>query len=131
MRRPLLAFLALAALAACGEDRPTIDVAAAERGARVFEVKCSACHASSDAARVGPGMRDVHGAPAAAAADFPYSDALRAAGIVWDDEALVALLTQGEDWLPGINMIIEPLPETEARDVAEHLKRLSGGGRRP
>ena len=38
---------------------PTLDVAKAEAGSKIFEVKCSACHKLTDEKLVGPGWKGV------------------------------------------------------------------------
>lgn len=38
---------------------PTIDHAMAEKGAKLFETKCTACHTADDQRKVGPGLKDV------------------------------------------------------------------------
>lgn len=106
-------------LGACGEAGPKVDQAAVERGQKVFAT-CSACHTVGSDHMVGPGLGGIVGRPAAQAAGFAYSDALKAANFNWTEERLVAFLST-EDYLPGTNMVITPLAPAEARDVVAYL----------
>ncbi len=62
-----------------------------ERGQRLYQRQCGACH-SLDQNRVGPRHRGVVGRAAGSISDFRYSAALQKLDLVWTVDAL-------EDWL--------------------------------
>ncbi|MFQ3595792.1 MAG: c-type cytochrome [Sphingomonadaceae bacterium] len=114
---PLLPLVLL--VSACGGSGAAVDPAAVERGARLFH-SCAACHSLGADHRVGPGLRGVLGRKAGTAPGFAYSEALANAGFVWDEERLVAFLSQ-ENYLPGANMVVTPLSPEDARDVVAYM----------
>jgi cytochrome c len=61
------------------------------RGMTVFK-RCSACHAATDANKVGPGLLGVVGRKAGTVPNYKYSEGLGSAGITWDDTTLDAYL---------------------------------------
>ena len=96
---------------------------AVEPGKEVFEKRCTGCHAL-DENRMGPKLRGVFGAKAAGKEGFPYSDALKAAGVVWDARALDRWLTDPDALVPGNDMSFR-VPRVEERvAIVEFLKNL-------
>ncbi|WP_085781960.1 c-type cytochrome [Rhizobium sp. NXC14] len=63
----------------------------AENGKKLF-ARCSACHAITDQNKVGPGLQNVVGRPAASQPQYKYSTALTASGLTWDEVNLDAFL---------------------------------------
>ncbi|WP_308238417.1 hypothetical protein [Phenylobacterium sp. J367] len=49
----------------------------------------------------GPNLHGVFGKPAASNADYKYSDAIKASGIVWDASHLDAWLADPKNYLPA------------------------------
>lgn len=88
---PLAFFLLLAPDAAMASDT--------ERGAGLYERKCTACH-SLDANRIGPAHRGVVGRKAGTAPGFGYSPALKKSGVVWTANSL-------DKWLAGPSKFIK------------------------
>ena len=76
----------------------------AETFAAVFE-PCAHCHQIGDGARpsTGPELNGIIGTEAATG-DYPYSEALRASGIVWNEETLRAFLLSPTSLVPGTRM---------------------------
>lgn len=98
------------------EETATVDVSAgeeiiavagagnAEAGARAFAV-CRSCH-TVDIGRngLGPSLAGVVGRPAGTIEGFNYSDAMKAASIVWTPENLDMHLKDSESVVPGNRM---------------------------
>src|SRR5919106_5730285 len=76
-----------------------------EAGAQVFRT-CVACHTLEPGAhRTGPSLAGVFGRKAGRAEGFHrYSDALRSADLVWNEDALNAFLADPQAFLPGNRM---------------------------
>jgi cytochrome c len=68
--------------------------------------KCQICHSLNEggANRVGPNLHGVFGRKAGSVAGFNFSEAMKASGIVWDDETLAKYLRDPKDSLPGNRM---------------------------
>jgi cytochrome c len=123
--RFLLVLLTLALVTPANAQTSAGDAA---RGASVYEQRCSGCH-SLDANRVGPAHRGVHGRRAGTAPNFAYSDAVRRAGIVWNDATLDRWLTNPQGLIPGQRMNFRIADPRERADVIAYLKRESAPAR--
>jgi cytochrome c len=74
---------------------------------------------------VGPSLAGVYGKPAAGAADYPYSAALKQAGLTWDDATLDRFLTAPMKTVPGTRMTYAGLADPAARhEIVMYLKTL-------
>ena len=71
----------------------------AARGETLYQV-CTDCH-SLDKNDVGPRHRGVFGRKAASLPDYDYSDPLKSANIVWNEETLDKWLTDPQAVAPG------------------------------
>lgn len=111
------AILALTSGAASAPD--------AGRGGRLFEKRCTGCHAL-DQLKAGPPLRGVFGSGAARDARFPYSDALKRAGITWNEASLDGWLTDPDSLVPGTDMSFRLDNAAERADIIAYLKRLPG-----
>src|SRR5258707_11527220 len=88
-------FLILCVVAApllISEVIPSGDV---KKGKELFGKRCTGCH-ELDQVRVGPKLRRVYGRTAGTDTGFPYSDALKASGVVWNSTSLDKWLTDTE-----------------------------------
>jgi cytochrome c len=121
MRLALLVAALVAVLAAA--DPPTVS-----RGREVYEKRCTGCH-SLDTPKVGPALRGIYGRRAAADPKFPYSDALRAANLTWDDAALQKWLADPDTVVPGNDMSFRLENADERTAIVEYLKQLPGKAR--
>lgn len=92
---------------------------------------CAHCHQVGPGARhaTGPELNSIVGR-AAAGRDYPYSDAMRNSGLVWDTPTLTAFLTAPQAVVPGTRMMLEGLSEQDARRVVAYLASLDTGGAR-
>ena len=105
----------------------------AARGERLYESRCGGCH-SLDANRVGPMHRGVFGRRAGAVADFPYSKAVKTAGIVWDEKSLDSWLTNPQRFIPGQRMNFRVRKAEDRTDIIAFLRcssRKPGPGGTP
>lgn len=115
--------LALAALLACGAAQAGGD---ARRGSDVFAAECAECHSPRPGKhKKGPSLHGVLGRPAAQAADFKFSDALRASGWTWDEPTLARYLANPARALPGGKMKYDGLADAAAlQDLQAYLATL-------
>ncbi len=87
--------------------------AAAQDGAKVFNMRCKSCHAVASTP-MGPSLKGVAGAKIAGRTDFKYSTGLKAKTGVWDATALDAFLTAPARYAPGTKMMVG-VPQTGDR----------------
>jgi cytochrome c len=90
-------------------------------GKEVFEKRCTGCHAL-DNQRAGPKLRGVYGRKAGVIGGFPYSDELKASGIVWDAVTLDKWLTDPEALVPGNDMAFRVSKAEERVAIIEFLR---------
>lgn len=109
----LLAFATEASRAEPGAD-----------GSTLFLFACQACHSlgQESATRIGPRLDGIAGKPAGTATNYPYSDAIKNSGLVWDRATLVAWITGAESVAPGTLMAyLNHLEPREVVLVADYL----------
>lgn len=102
-------------------------------GQKIFNDHCAACHLQKSGARVvfGPNLDGVVGRRAASAAGFPYSEALKNAGLVWTEDNLRKWIADSAQMIPNTLM-----PHVSISDPAEqiyliaYLKTLKGSAAR-
>lgn len=148
MIRPVLAAAFMLGLAACtqaarqsddpkpdavpgtGGESPSVAVAqasAASAGeAPAAFRQCTICHATEpDRNLIGPSLAGVYGRKAGTVAGYPYSPALKQAGLTWDDAALDRFLAAPMTAVPGTRMTYAGLKDpAERKEVIAHLKTL-------
>jgi cytochrome c len=96
----------------------------AVRGQDLYESRCGACH-SIDANRVGPAHKGVVGRKAGSVADYDYSPAVKASGIIWTEQTLDRWLSDPEKTVPGQKMNYSVPDEQDRLDVIAYLKKVS------
>src|SRR5579864_689812 len=99
----------------------------AKRGAQVFQA-CIACHSVAEGEHLtGPSLAHVWNRKAGTAPGFQrYSDALKRAGIVWDEATLDKWLANPEVFVPGTSMTFAGLKQQRDRlDVAAFLQAVA------
>ncbi len=94
-----------------------------ERGKELFGRRCGGCHAL-DLDKEGPKLRGVYGRQAAGVAGFGYSDAMRKAGIRWDDASLDRWLRDPEAMVRDTDMAFRLVDGEERKAVIAYLKSL-------
>lgn len=114
--------LAAAAPAVASKARPQGD---AGRGAAIYE-RCLACHALAYD-RTGPRHCGLFGRRAGSVADFPYSQAMKRSGIVWNAATLDRFLASPLNAVPGTTMGYAGVKDDRERaDLIAYLERADG-----
>ena len=96
-----------------------------DRG-ELLSYACIVCHTlgPGEGHLIGPNLNGMFGRPAASAPDFPYSDALREAGIVWTPAELDKWLARPDDFVPGNLMVFAGIYSVSDRtDLLAYLLR--------
>jgi cytochrome c len=100
------------------------------RGEQLYS-RCQGCH-SIDVDRVGPRHASLFGRQAGSLADYNYSAAMRAAGVVWDEATLDQFLTAPRKFIPGTKMPFAGIPDAQERaDLIAWLKQATAGTSQP
>ncbi|MBO0759338.1 MAG: cytochrome c family protein [Bradyrhizobiaceae bacterium] len=102
----------------------TIALAAdTEHGKQLFQA-CAACHTDRPDA-LGPSLKGVVGRKSAALEDFRYSNPMKRANLVWDEENLRAYIANPQAKVPGNRMPFAGLHDAkDVDDVITFLKTL-------
>ena len=122
MTRPLLAFVAMAAL--------SLSTAAyaqsADDGRAVFKQNCSLCHdVAPDKNRIGPSLFGIMGRKTGSVPGFHYSVANKGADITWSAAILDRYLMSPREAIPGTTMTFAGLKdEQKRRDLIAYLATL-------
>lgn len=92
------------------------DAAVLKRGKLIF-LQCRACHEidAGQPNKVGPNLHGVINRPAAAVAGFLYTDALRHAGLRWDNSTLNRWIERPSALVPGTTMAFVGIPSEADR----------------
>ena len=107
--------LAFASNAAVADD--------AEHGKALF-APCAACHAER-ADSLGPSLKGVFGRKSAALDDFRYSNAMKRANLIWDEDNLRAYISDPQGKVKGNRMPFGGISEPkDVDDVVAYLKTL-------
>jgi cytochrome c len=99
-----------------------------ENGKRKFAM-CRSCHTINQGGpnMTGPNLYGVFGRKAGAVEGFAYSDAVKAAGFIWDADHLDKWLADPRGFMPGTKMSFMGLKEPKDRiDVIAYLKVETG-----
>ena len=73
-------------------------------GAKVFK-KCKACHVvDKEKNKTGPHLVNLFGRTAGSLEGYKYSKAMKASGIVWDEETLAEYLRAPKKYIKGTKM---------------------------
>jgi cytochrome c len=96
----------------------------AEHGKALFTA-CAACH-SDRADALGPNLKGVYGRKSAALEDFRYSNAMKRANLVWNDENLRAYIRDPQGKVKGNRMPYGGIGDLkDADDLVAYLKTLN------
>jgi cytochrome c len=113
----LLAAPAIAQEVAAGED--------------VFK-KCRACHDVGEGAKnkVGPVLNGLFGRTSGTIEGFNYSDANKAAKLVWDDKTFATYIKDPRAAMPGNKMAFAGIKdEKDVADLTAYLKQFDKDGK--
>ena len=96
-----------------------------ETFAAVF-APCAHCHEIGPGAQAmtGPPLTGVIGRRAASSPDYPYSEALRASGLVWDAKTLARFIADPQAVAPGSRMIFAGLPQNEIDALVSYIEAV-------
>jgi len=86
-------------------------------GKKVFDDHCAACHVQKHGGHTfGPSLNNVANRPAGSVAGFPYSDALKTSGLVWNEDNLRKWIAEPEHLVPKTLM-----PHVSISNPAEQI----------
>lgn len=125
----------------CGASRlaltvlPTLWLAlpahAADSPPAVFNNHCRTCHSVKEGDnRLGPSLHQVYGRKAGSVAGYAnYSQAMKSAGITWDEATLNKFIENPEQVIPNNNMKpYKGIPDESVRkQIVDYLKSQSAG----
>jgi cytochrome c len=104
--------------------------ASGNSGQAAFNNNCRTCHSTKEGDnRLGPSLSNIIGAKAAARSGYAnYSQAMRTAGITWDEQTLDRFIANPESVVPNNNMKpFKGVPDAAARKaIIEYLKAGAG-----
>lgn len=98
----------------------------AAKGKRLF-ARCQACHSVEPGQnKIGPTLAGLFGREAGAVEGFNYSDAMKSADVVWDEETVSAYLADPKEYIPGNRMLFPGLRKEQDRaDIVAYLKEAT------
>ena len=107
---------------------PALAEGDAARGERLFNQQCKSCHTleKDGASPTGPNLHGLFGRKAGSGGGYQSSDAMKNAGIVWDDKTLVDYLKDPKGKVPGTKMVYVGLKqEQQQEDVIAFLRKAT------
>lgn len=101
--------------------------AIAAAGKIMFEQRCRGCHADDPSKKAyGPSLVGVVGRKAGSLEGFSYSDAMKNAGIVWNENTLRAWMADNQGFMPGTRMRHVAISDQAEQDfLLAYIKTLS------
>jgi cytochrome c len=93
-------------------------------GRATFEKRCGGCH-SLDHDKEGPRLAGVVGRKAGTVSGFPYSDAVKKSGVVWNEALLDKWLTDPESVVRDSDMAFRLESSVERAAIITFLKEKS------
>jgi cytochrome c2 len=112
--------LAFAVLVAALSAEPAL----AATGQALFNDKCGDCHTVDDTSYTAPTLKGVVGRKVASLPGFAYSDALKAKGGVWTEDAISAFVADPNAYAPGTQMTANDPSADERKAIIDYLKTV-------
>jgi cytochrome c len=97
----------------------------AGHGEILFKQRCSVCHQPDPGGKngVGPALYGAFGRRAGQAPGFPYSDNLKASGIIWNPQLLNQWIQKPDSLVPNAKMKLAPVSQAQDRaDIIAFLR---------
>ena len=93
------------------------------KGEKVFK-KCKACHyVNKEKNKTGPHLVNIVGRAAGSLEGYKYSKAMKASGLVWDEETLASYLKAPKKFVKGTKMAFAGLrKDADIENVIAYLK---------
>lgn len=98
-----------------------------KHGQAIFRDQCGLCHTGGPGdgdGGQGPNLNGVVGRKAGSLPGFPYTPALKGAGLVWTPENLDRFLTDPSKLVPGTAMPVSISDPKDRQDVVGYLESL-------
>jgi cytochrome c len=97
----------------------------AETFTPIFE-PCAHCHQIGKGAKnsTGPVLNGLIDRPAAST-PHPYSEVMRASGLIWDEATLRAFTKDPRQLVPGTMMIFKGLPDEKINPLIDFIRSIS------
>jgi cytochrome c len=124
IRAPLVGAIALA-FSVVATPVTAGDAAA---GKTYFGQLCTACHTAEpndNGGETGPSLIGVFGRPAAADANFPYTQPLKNSKLVWDAATLDRFLNDPEKVVPGTMMAFAVTEKADRDNLISYFQSLA------
>ena len=101
-------------------------IADADAGKKVFN-KCKSCHIIKvEQNRLGPHLVKIFGRKSGSIEDYNYSDSIKEANLIWNEETLKGYLSNPRKYLPGNKMAFTGIKdEKQLGDLIDFLKQES------
>jgi glucose/arabinose dehydrogenase/cytochrome c2 len=127
MRRTVVTLWSGVGLSVLAASAPALGLDAAA-GKALFRQQCSICHSAEtgdDGGAQGPSLVGVYGRPAASAAGFAYTGALRDAHLTWDAPTLKRFLASPTTVVPGTAMVVAVPNEPDRDNLVAYFQELA------
>ncbi len=104
----------------------------AAAGEQAFKRQCSICHDAGEGAKIklGPPQNGLEGRKAGAYEGYNASDAIKASGIVWNEQTFKEYLNDPTGKVPGTRMVIAVKNEQDVANLWAYLKQFGPDGKK-